>query len=137
MSFVKVLITSKDNEFHNHSLQNCKKFLSLQSRFSERTIGEMLEWLKRHAWKACIRQKRIPSSNLGLSANQGMASQRSCGAFLMASTSKTCFRKGVGSGISVSPHYPLPKSLPSGTHAAMSTKSDAINKIAESWAQSE
>ena len=32
--------------------------------------GVMLEWLKRHAWKACIRQKRIPSSNLGHSANQ-------------------------------------------------------------------
>ena len=23
----------------------------------------MLEWLKRHAWKACIRQKRIGGSN--------------------------------------------------------------------------
>ena len=32
------------------------------------SIGAMLEWLKRHAWKACIRQKRIPSSNLGRSA---------------------------------------------------------------------
>ena len=31
----------------------------------------MLEWLKRHAWKACIRQKRIPSSNLGHSAQKG------------------------------------------------------------------
>ncbi len=30
----------------------------------------MLEWLKRHAWKACIRQKRIPSSNLGRSAGK-------------------------------------------------------------------
>ena len=30
----------------------------------------MLEWLKRHAWKACIRQKRIPSSNLGHSAKK-------------------------------------------------------------------
>ena len=30
----------------------------------------MLEWLKRHAWKACIRQKRIPSSNLGRSADK-------------------------------------------------------------------
>ena len=30
----------------------------------------MLEWLKRHAWKACIRQKRIPSSNLGHSAQE-------------------------------------------------------------------
>ena len=30
--------------------------------------GAMLEWLKRHAWKACIPQKGIPSSNLGRSA---------------------------------------------------------------------
>ncbi len=30
----------------------------------------VLEWLKRHAWKACIRQKRIPSSNLGHSATE-------------------------------------------------------------------
>ena len=28
----------------------------------------MLEWLKRHAWKACIRQKRIGGSNPPLSA---------------------------------------------------------------------
>ena len=31
--------------------------------------GEMLEWLKRHAWKACIRQKCIAGSNPALSAN--------------------------------------------------------------------
>ena len=30
--------------------------------------GEVLEWLKRHAWKACKRQKRFTSSNLVLSA---------------------------------------------------------------------
>lgn len=30
----------------------------------------MLEWLKRHAWKACIPQKGIPSSNLGHSAKK-------------------------------------------------------------------
>ena len=29
--------------------------------------GKMLEWLKRHAWKACIRQKRIGGSNPPLS----------------------------------------------------------------------
>ena len=29
----------------------------------------MLEWLKRHAWKACIGQKPIPGSNPGLSAD--------------------------------------------------------------------
>ena len=33
-------------------------------------LGEMLEWLKRHAWKACIRQKRIRGSNPRLSAKQ-------------------------------------------------------------------
>ena len=32
--------------------------------------GEMLEWLKRHAWKACIRQNRISGSNPDLSARQ-------------------------------------------------------------------
>ncbi len=30
--------------------------------------GVMLEWLKRHAWKACVRQKRTASSNLAHSA---------------------------------------------------------------------
>ena len=30
----------------------------------------MLEWLKRHAWKACKRQKRFPGSNPGLSAER-------------------------------------------------------------------
>ena len=31
-------------------------------------IGEMLEWLKRHAWKACNRPKRFRGSNPRLSA---------------------------------------------------------------------
>ena len=31
----------------------------------------MLEWLKRHAWKACDRQNRFASSNLALSAGKG------------------------------------------------------------------
>ena len=35
----------------------------------------MLEWLKRHAWKACIRQKRIASSNLAHSAKKIAESQ--------------------------------------------------------------
>ncbi len=30
--------------------------------------GAVLEWLKRHAWKACNGQKPFPSSNLGRSA---------------------------------------------------------------------
>ena len=34
------------------------------------TFGKVLEWLKRHAWKACIRQKRIRGSNPLLSAKE-------------------------------------------------------------------
>ena len=30
--------------------------------------GEVLEWLKRHAWKACNRQNRFAGSNPVLSA---------------------------------------------------------------------
>ena len=33
-----------------------------------RRIGKMLEWLKRHAWKACIPLKGIGGSNPPLSA---------------------------------------------------------------------
>ena len=32
--------------------------------------GKMLEWLKRHAWKACKRLKRFGGSNPPLSAKQ-------------------------------------------------------------------
>ena len=31
-------------------------------------VGEVLEWFKRHAWKACIPQKGIEGSNPSLSA---------------------------------------------------------------------
>ena len=41
-----------------------RKILPLQPH----KTGEMLEWLKRHAWKACIPLKGITSSNLVLSA---------------------------------------------------------------------
>ncbi len=33
-------------------------------------LGEVLEWLKRHAWKVCKRQKRFAGSNPALSAPQ-------------------------------------------------------------------
>ena len=32
--------------------------------------GKMLEWLKRHAWKACSRLKRLTGSNPVLSAKE-------------------------------------------------------------------
>ncbi len=34
--------------------------------------GEVAEWLKAHAWKVCIRQKRIEGSNPSLSATNLM-----------------------------------------------------------------
>ena len=45
-----------------------KKKNTFVAENAENTEGEMLEWLKRHAWKACIRQKRIRGSNPCLSA---------------------------------------------------------------------
>ena len=39
-----------------------------QKRFSFGCQGKMLEWLKRHAWKACIPLKGIGGSNPPLSA---------------------------------------------------------------------
>ncbi len=45
-------------------------------------LGVMLEWLKRHAWKACIRQKRIASSNLAHSAKQKSRKQNCLRDFL-------------------------------------------------------
>ncbi len=50
---------------------NQNKFLTLHRKTAEVcNYGVMLEWLKRHAWKACIPQKGIPSSNLGHSADK-------------------------------------------------------------------
>ena len=36
----------------------------------EKSLGEMLEWLKRHAWKACKLQKGFRGSNPRLSAKK-------------------------------------------------------------------
>ena len=36
--------------------------------FFRKKQGEVLEWLKRHAWKACNRQNRFAGSNPVLSA---------------------------------------------------------------------
>ncbi len=47
-----------------------KKKNTFVAENAENSEGEMLEWLKRHAWKACIRQKCIRGSNPRLSAEQ-------------------------------------------------------------------
>ena len=51
-------------------LQEKKKKNTFVAENAENSEGEMLEWLKRHAWKACIRQKCIRGSNPRLSAEQ-------------------------------------------------------------------
>ena len=43
-------------------------FLLILRPSFRKASGEVLEWLKRHAWKACIRLKRITGSNPVLSA---------------------------------------------------------------------
>ena len=50
------------------TLSYIKKNSYLCNRNPKSPQGAVLEWLKRHAWKACIPQKGIPSSNLGRSA---------------------------------------------------------------------
>ena len=51
-------------------LQEKKKKNTFVAENAENMQGEMLEWLKRHAWKACIRQKCIRGSNPCLSAER-------------------------------------------------------------------
>ncbi len=38
-------------------------------------FGVVLEWMKRHAWKACIRQKRIGGSNPPHSATKRLSNK--------------------------------------------------------------
>ena len=64
----------------------------------------MLEWLKRHAWKACIGQKPIPGSNPGLSA-------KIAASLLVAIFGFT----GVGRGHSVSQSMKNHAAIPCGT----------------------
>ena len=47
-----------------------KKKNTFVAENAENSEGEMLEWMKRHAWKASIRQKRITGSNPVLSAKK-------------------------------------------------------------------
>ena len=55
---------------HNY-LRICKKSSTFVPDIDKRAFeaqGEMLEWLKRHAWKACKLQKGFRGSNPRLSA---------------------------------------------------------------------
>ena len=58
----------KKNTFVAENAGGSHFFCNLHPISEKASIGEMLEWLKRHAWKACIRLKRIAGSNPALSA---------------------------------------------------------------------
>ncbi len=58
----------KKNTFVAENAGGSHFFCNLQPILKKASIGEMLEWLKRHAWKACIPLKGIRGSNPRLSA---------------------------------------------------------------------
>ena len=60
----------KKNTFVAENAGGSHFFCNLHPISEKASIGEVLEWLKRHAWKACIRQKCIRGSNPRLSAEQ-------------------------------------------------------------------
>ena len=49
-------------------LQSWKNILPLQIFNKPKEKGQMAEWLKAHAWKACVPQKGTEGSNPSLSA---------------------------------------------------------------------
>ena len=63
-----LLEKKKKNTFVAENARGSHFFCNLHPISEKASIGEMLEWLKRHAWKACIRQKCIRGSNPRLSA---------------------------------------------------------------------
>ena len=60
----------KKNTFVAENARGSHFFCNLHPISEQMLIGEMLEWLKRHAWKACKRQKCFAGSNPALSALQ-------------------------------------------------------------------
>ena len=58
----------KKNTFVAENAGGSHFFCNLHPISEKASIGEMLEWLKRHAWKACIPLKGIRGSNPRLSA---------------------------------------------------------------------
>ena len=53
----------KKNTFVAENAGGSHFFCNLHPISEKASIGEMLEWLKRHAWKACIPLKGIRGSN--------------------------------------------------------------------------
>ena len=66
----------KKNTFVAENAGGSHFFCNLHPISEKASIGEMLEWLKRHAWKACIPLKGIRGSNPRLSAKPGVLQER-------------------------------------------------------------
>ena len=60
----------KKNTFVAENACGSHFFCNLHPISEKASIGEMLEWLKRHAWKACIPLKGIRGSNPPYSAGK-------------------------------------------------------------------
>ena len=55
-------------DIYLHKVNFCNLFVSLYAMWSGCLEGEVAEWLKAHAWKACILFPGIEGSNPSLSA---------------------------------------------------------------------
>ena len=58
----------KNNHFSRKIIAVLEIIATFARDYQINPIGEVLEWLKRHAWKACSRQNRLAGSNPVLSA---------------------------------------------------------------------
>ncbi len=72
----------KKNTFVAENACGSHFFCNLHPISEKASIGEMLEWLKRHAWKACIPLKGIRGSNPRLSAGGGWKLFQACSPLL-------------------------------------------------------
>ena len=60
----------KNNHFSRKIIAVLEIIATFARDYQINPIGEVLEWLKRHAWKACSRQNRLAGSNPVLSAQK-------------------------------------------------------------------
>ena len=65
----------KNNHFSRKIIAVLEIIATFARDYQINPIGEVLEWLKRHAWKACSRQNRLAGSNPVLSARKKSCKQ--------------------------------------------------------------
>ena len=77
----------KNNHFSRKIIAVLEIIATFARDYQINPIGEVLEWLNRHAWKACSRQNRLAGSNPVLSAQK--KSCKICRTFFCAVYSNT------------------------------------------------